>query len=153
MLVVGAALLLGACSESRKPSSAPATNNEQHEEHFIGDSLQNNSKAKQLADEITLKPEPMPEFQGGFEAMRTYIKKHIRMPETARKNKLEGRVIVLASINEQGKVTNASVFLSDDAVFNDEALRLVRSMPRFLPARKDGKAVPADMKIQVMFRQ
>lgn len=152
MLVVGTALLLGACGESRKPSSAPAANDEQPVEKFLGDSLQNSDKVKQVAEDMKFHDVPTPEFQGGFEAMRAYIKKHLRMPEAARKSKLEGCVVVLASINEHGNLTNASILMSDDDVFNDEALRLVRSMPRFLPARKAGKPIAADMKIQVMFR-
>lgn len=97
-------------------------------------------------------PSHTPEFPGGFDAMRAYIKSHLRIPAVARDAHKEGRVIVKARIGADGSVGDCTVFTSDDAAFNSEALRVVRSMPRFTPAHKDGKPVAADVNIAVMFR-
>lgn len=104
--------------------------------------------------EMTLDTAPAdsPQFPGGFDAMRAYIKAHIQMPEAARKMKKEGRVIVTAQIDARGNVASCSVFSSDDAVFDAEAMRVVKSMPQFTPAHKGGKPVASECKIQVMFR-
>lgn len=96
--------------------------------------------------------EDLPQFPGGFDAMRSYIKSHVRMPEAARTMKKEGKVIVSAEVDDKGNITSCEVFSSDDAVFDEEALRVVRSMPQFTPARKGGKAVSSECKIAVVFR-
>lgn len=115
----------------------------------------------QAAEPQALKPselkvdantDEMPQFPGGFDAMRSFIKSHVRMPEAARMMKKEGKVIVNAKVDAKGNITSCEVFSSEDAVFDEEALRVVRSMPQFTPARKGGKAVGSECKITVMFR-
>lgn len=103
-------------------------------------------------DKIDNVPSHYPQFPGGFEAMRSYIRSHTRMPDIARKMKLEGKVIVSAKIDENGNVKDCAIYSSDNAVLNDEALRVVRSMPRFTPAHRNGRPVAASLNIAVMFR-
>lgn len=77
--------------------------------------------------------ESMPEFpDGGLPAVVDFIKKNIQYPEVARKNRVEGRVIVKVVIDKDGSVTDPVVVRSVDPYLDKEALRIVRLMPKRL---------------------
>ena len=93
----------------------------------------------------------VPYFPGGLKAMRAFIAKHVRYPEAARTLKKEGRVIISAQVDTKGNLSQYKVMMSDDPLFDKEALRVVKLMPRFVPEGK-GKVVAGTVKIPVMFR-
>lgn len=93
----------------------------------------------------------VPYFPGGLNAMRAFVAKHVRYPEAARKLKKEGRVIISAQVDTKGNLSQYKVMMSDDPLFDKEALRVVKLMPRFVPEGK-GKVVAGTVKIPVMFR-
>lgn len=146
LLVAAVATAIVGCSD--KKQQGRAKEGELHINEAVADSM----KAGMKDLSIDADPSHSPEFPGGFDAMRAYIKSHVRMPQIARDSKKEGKVIVTAHVDDKGVITSCSVFSTDDDMFNDEALRVVRSMPRFTPAHKGGKAVAGDVKIAVMFR-
>lgn len=145
-LLVAAVALMAGCGDKKQQGRAKGS--ELHLNEAVADSMKADMKA------VSIDPDPShsPEFPGGFDAMRAYIKSHVRMPQIARDSKKEGKVIVTAHVDASGAITRCSIFSTDDDMFNDEALRVVRSMPRFTPAHKNGKAVEDDVKIAVMFR-
>ena len=93
----------------------------------------------------------VPYFPGGLNAMRAFVAKHVRYPEAARTLKKEGRVIISAQVDTKGNLSQYKVMMSDDPLFDKEALRVVKLMPRFVPEGK-GKVVAGTVKIPVMFR-
>lgn len=93
----------------------------------------------------------VPYFPGGLNAMRAFVAKHVRYPEAARKLKKEGRVIISAQVDTEGNLSQYKVMMSDDHLFDKEALRVVKLMPRFVPDGK-GKVVAGTVEIPVMFR-
>lgn len=93
----------------------------------------------------------VPYFPGGLNAMRAFVAKHVRYPEAARLLKKEGRVIISAQVDTKGNLSQYKVMMSDDPLFDKEALRVVKLMPRFVPEGK-GKVVAGTVKIPVMFR-
>lgn len=93
----------------------------------------------------------VPYFPGGLNAMRAFVAKHVRYPEAARKLKKEGRVIISAQVDTKGNLSQYKVMMSDDPLFDKEALRVVKLMPRFVPDGK-GKVVAGTVEIPVMFR-
>lgn len=93
----------------------------------------------------------VPYFPGGLNAMRAFVAKHVRYPEAARKLKKEGRVIISAQVDTKGNLSQYKVMMSDDPLFDKEALRVVKLMPRFVPEGK-GKVVAGTVEIPVMFR-
>ena len=93
----------------------------------------------------------VPYFPGGLNAMRAFVAKHVRYPEAARLLKKEGRVIISAQVDTKGNLSQYKVMMSDDPLFDKEALRIVKLMPRFVPEGK-GKVVAGTVKIPVMFR-
>ena len=93
----------------------------------------------------------VPYFPGGLKAMRAFIAKHMRYPEAARTLKKEGRVIISVQVDTKGNLSNYKVKTSDDPLFDKEALRVVKLMPRFVPDG-EGKVVSGSVEIPVMFR-
>lgn len=103
-------------------------------------------------DSVYLVVESMPEFQGGQAAMFNYIRKKLQYPKEAEENHFQGRVLCQFVIAEDGKVTdveviNSSGFFSLDA----EAVRVIQSMPQWVPGQNGGKPVKVRYVLPIKF--
>ncbi len=96
--------------------------------------------------------EQMPEFpDGGMAGLMEYFKKNLRYPEEVKKAGTQGRVVVQFLINKNGAISDASVLRSVDRLLDAEAVRLVRSMPKWKPGMQKGKAVTVKYTVPVLF--
>lgn len=100
-----------------------------------------------LFGEVT---EPMPSFPGGAGALMQYICENLRYPNT--EADVTGRVVISLIVEKDGSLSNLKVIRSLDPACDEEALRVVRSMPRWTPAIQDGKTVRVRYNIPVVFR-
>ncbi|MCK5462083.1 MAG: TonB family protein, partial [Bacteroidales bacterium] len=91
----------------------------------------------------------MAEFVG--KDFRKYLASEIVYPPRAYKYYLQGKVYVQFLINEDGSISNALVFRTLDKDLDKEALRIIRNMPNWKPARKDGEPVPMGYTCPVVF--
>lgn len=91
-------------------------------------------------------------FPGGTGAMKSFIKKTMRYPDVASRLGIDGRVIIKAHADAEGVLSDFSVLETSNAIFNDEAMNIVKAMPRFVPARKDGRQVEDECHIMISFR-
>lgn len=107
-------------------------------------------KTKALPQETVV--DKLPEYTGGSEAMTKYLVEHVRYPETAVKSKTTGKVLVSFVVTKNGKVTKAAVKRGVSKELDEEALRVVSSMPDWIPAEKDNKKVDAEMILPVSFK-
>lgn len=96
--------------------------------------------------------EEMASYPGGLGALREYLAKNIRYPQEAVKNKIEGKVILNFVINEQGHVEEVKVVRSSYAGFNEEAIRVVKSMPQWTPGKQHGKPIKESFTMPVEFK-
>ena len=96
--------------------------------------------------------EQAPEFPGGPQAMMQFIKDNLQYPQIAKENGIQGRVILQFVVDETGQVTDPKVIRSIDPSLDTEAIRLVLSMPRWMPGMQDGKAVAVRYTIPVIFK-
>ena len=96
--------------------------------------------------------EQAPEFPGGPQAMMQFIKDNLQYPQIAKGNGIQGRVILQFVVDETGQVTDPKVIRSIDPSLDTEAIRLVLSMPRWMPGMQDGKAVAVRYTIPVIFK-
>ena len=94
--------------------------------------------------------EHVPTYPGGFEAMYEFLKKEMRRPEGAEIK--PGRVIIRFIVEKDGRLTHFEVLRSPDEKLSEEALRLVKLMPRWTPAKNKGKVVRSLFTINVTFR-
>ncbi len=93
-----------------------------------------------------------PTFLGGDKKMMEWISQHLQYPQDAYGSHIQGRVIVQFLVKEDGSVGDAKIIRSVYPSLNEEALRVVRTLPRFHPAILDGKAVEYWFTIPVVFR-
>lgn len=98
--------------------------------------------------ELTSMP---PEFPGGEDSLQQYIKDHVVYPDDAKNQKIEGTVILQVHISETGKVTNVKVKTKVHPQLDAEAVRLVRSLPDWIPATLEGSAIKTKRLLYVTF--
>ena len=96
--------------------------------------------------------EQMPEFPGGMEEMMKFLQRNIQYPANAAKNEVEGRVILQFVVEKDGQIGDVKVVRSVDPELDAEAMRVVKSMPNFIPGRQDGKPVAVLYTIPISFK-
>ena len=93
-----------------------------------------------LEDEFTI-VEEMPEFVGGDEAMMSYFRKSIKYPEEALKYGEQGKVYVKFLVTKDGTISNVQIARGVSNSLDQEALRVVKNMPKWKPGKQRGRAV------------
>jgi protein TonB len=94
----------------------------------------------------------MPQYPGGPNEMMKYIQENIKYPQSAKANKIEGRVYVTFVVEKDGSITNAAVIRGFDKECDAEALRVVSSMPKWNPGQQDGKNVRTQFTIPIIYK-
>ena len=79
------------------------------------------------------------QFPGGRDSLKSFMKKNLILPPSS--DCFEGSVIVRFIVEKDGSISDVKVIRSIEPLVDDEAVRVVRSMPKWIPAEKDGKAV------------
>lgn len=96
--------------------------------------------------------EDSPVFPGGMDSLPTYIMNSMVYPEQARKEGIQGRVIVQFIIETDGSVSSAQVLKTVHPSLDAEALRIVTGMPKWTPARQRGEPVRVKFTVPVNFK-
>ena len=104
------------------------------------------------ADSIYEVVEVDPEFPGGIESLYKYLAENIKYPEQAKKDGIEGRVFVRFVVEPNGTVSNTEVLRGIGGGCDEEALRVVGSMPRWTPGTVGGKAVRVHFNLPIVFK-
>ena len=92
-----------------------------------------------------------PSFPGGDDALKNYLRDHIRYPANAIKNRVQGYVLVEFIVKKTGEIDSVKVFVSVDKDLDEEAVRVCKSLPNFIPARLGGKNVATRHILPVSF--
>lgn len=97
--------------------------------------------------------EVMPAYPGGENALRKYIENHIEYPQQAMENEAEGTVKVYFAVDEQGRISNPTVISSRIGYgLEEEALRVVKQMPRWTPGQVRGKNVKTRFTLPITYQ-
>ena len=96
--------------------------------------------------------EQMPEFPGGELALRKYIAEHIKYPDLAMEKGIEGTVFVRFVIEKDGSIGEIQITRGVDPLLDQEAVRVVKSLPKFKPGYQDGRPVPVWYSIPIVFK-
>ena len=96
--------------------------------------------------------EQMPTFPGGQQELMSYLGKNIKYPTIAQENGTQGRVIIQFVVERDGTITDVHVARGVDPYLDKEAVRVVQSMPKWIPGKQNGKAVRVKFTVPVMFR-
>jgi TonB family protein len=94
----------------------------------------------------------IPEFKGGAGALYDYLQSHIIYPPEAKKEGLAAQVFVSFLIDwKTGLPKDVKIVQSSNKLFEPEALRLIKTMPAWTPAKQDGKSISMILTIPVYF--
>ncbi len=93
----------------------------------------------------------MPSFPGGNEALLKYIMEHVVYPPDAVANGIQGMVLLRFVVSSSGEVTRVEVTRSVDPLLDNEALRVISSLPGWKPGKQDGNPVPVWYSVPVVF--
>jgi TonB family protein len=93
----------------------------------------------------------MPMFKGGDEALLKYLAENTTYPENAKKNNIQGRIIVRFSVTATGTVSRVTILQGVDPELDAEAVRVVNTLPAFIPGKQGGKAVPVWYMVPITF--
>ncbi len=93
----------------------------------------------------------MPEFPGGDKGLIEYINKKIKYPSSAKKQNITGKVYVSFIVEKSGYVTNVKVVKGVDKKLDNEAVRVIRSLPKYKPGTKRGEKVRVLFTIPINF--
>ena len=96
--------------------------------------------------------EQMPEFPGGAEAMMKSIAGNVKYPEAAIDKNIEGRVFVSFVVEKDGSVSNVKVLRGIGGGCDEEAVRVISSMPKWKPGMHRGEPVRVSYQIPIWFK-
>lgn len=96
--------------------------------------------------------EQMPSFPGGAAEMMRYIGENMKYPVVAQESNIQGRVTIRFVVSATGDIDDVQVVRSLDPSCDREAIRVVKSMPRWTPGRQNGKNVAVYFTLPVLFR-
>ena len=105
-----------------------------------------------VSNEIFQIVEEMPQFPGGEQKLMEYISENIKYPQNARETGIQGRVFVGFIVEPDGSVSNVKLLRGIGGGCDEEAIRVIKSLPKWEPGKQRGKAVRVAYQLPVFFR-
>jgi len=106
-----------------------------------------------INDEVFSSVDKSPRFPGGEEQMRRYIDRQMQFPEEIVGKGIQGQVIVKFIVRKTGEITDVQVGRSVHPLLDEEAVRIVKGMPKWIPADYQGKFVSAPYELFIFFKK
>jgi TonB family protein len=103
-------------------------------------------------DEIFDVVEDSPEFEGGMEAWSKFLGSTLHYPDKAKEMGIEGTVYVVFEIQKDGRVTNPEILRGIGGGCDEEALRVIRQSPDWIPGKQRGQEVAVRMRLPIRFK-
>ncbi len=102
-------------------------------------------------DEFFMVVENMPIFPGGDLGLMKYIQKNVKYPAIAKEYNITGKVYISFIVDKSGSVTNVKIVRGVDKNLDAEAVRVVKSLPKYKPGKQRGKSVRVMFTIPINF--
>ena len=96
--------------------------------------------------------EVMPSYPGDMTECYMFVARQMHYPEEAEEKGIEGRVLIRFVVEKDGRLTNFEVIETPDPLLSDEALRVLKQMPQWIPAKNKGKDVRCRYSMPILFR-
>lgn len=103
-------------------------------------------------EEVFTAVEQMPQYPGGEAALLQYVASHIKYPTMAAENNIQGRVVVKFVVKKDGQVGDVVVLRGKDPDLDKEAVRVVKTLPKFVPGKMNGQAVAVWYTLPINFK-
>lgn len=123
---------------------------EQNEKESKSKEEQNESESNKIfnGDDV----DQQPSFPGGTNALNTFILSNLKYPVFAQEKGIQGRVVVKFIVEKDGSISNVEVNRSVDPDLDNEAMRVVKAMPKWIPGQINGKAIKVECSHPFVFR-
>ena len=95
--------------------------------------------------------EKMPEFPGGQDSLQSYLARNLHYPKQALAKGIQGRVFVTFIVEKDGSISEVRLLQGIGSGCDEEALRVIDMMPRWIPGQHRGKPVRARFVLPVKF--
>lgn len=126
--------------------SAPVTTDE-----VVRDDEINNNTDEEMSDEVFMEVEESPQPVGGMGAFASYVGDNLEYPEVARRAAIQGRVFIRAIVNIDGSLSEISVLRPVGGGLDEEAERIVREYPGWVPGTQGGRPVRSYITLPILF--
>ena len=107
---------------------------------------------KGIGDPIFEVVEQMPQFPGGQAGLMQYLSSNVKYPALAAENGVHGRVVCTFVVEKDGSTSNVKVAKGVDKTLDNEAVRVIKAMPKWIPGMHNGKNVRTKFTIPITFR-
>ena len=142
IIVILGIALIASCAISKKKEASSET---QLQDIVVVETDESDEEA------IYVVVETMPEFPGGDLGLMKYIQKNVKYPAIAKEYNITGKVYVSFIVDKKGSVTNVKIVRGVDKNLDAEAMRVVKSLPKYKPGKQRGKAVRVMFTIPINF--
>jgi len=95
--------------------------------------------------------EEIPQFPGGDDARVKFLSENIIYPEKARENQIQGTAYITFVVNQDGSIVDVRSLASPDRSLEEEAIRVVKLMPKWIPGKQRGKPVRVQFSMPIKF--
>ncbi|RAI85016.1 energy transducer TonB [Algoriphagus yeomjeoni] len=110
------------------------------------------AQAQTEAEEVFLEVDVQPQPKGGMEGWNSYLSANLTYPTAAREKKIEGTVVVMFIVRDDGKIDSVEILRGIGGGCDEEVMRLVKESATWTPGKKDGEFVNVKMRLPVRFR-
>ena len=140
--------------EDEKEVESVEIQTEDNEEEIIIQAPVEEVVEEEVEDVVFVVVETMPSFPGGQQALFKYLSDNIKYPVIAQENGIQGTVVCQFTVNKDGSIVDVEAVknTSGDAALEKEAIRVIKSMPKWSPGKQRGQAVRVKYTVPVRFR-
>lgn len=107
---------------------------------------------KEKGSDVFVVVEKQPEFPGGQDQLMKFLSQNIKYPVKAQEKKMQGRTVVSYVVEKDGSISDVQIVRSSSKLLDEEAIRVVKQMPRWKPGMQDGEKVRVRYTLPVHFR-
>ena len=120
----------------------------EHKEEVV----QEKPREEKKKEEVFAHVEQMPKFPGGDAELYKFISNNLNYPAMAIENNVQGRVVVQFVVTKDGSIGNVKVVRSVDRDLDNEAIRVCKKLPKFIPGKQNGQPVNVWYTLPVTFK-
>ena len=114
--------------------------------------VQEKAREQKKKEEVFSHVEQMPKFPGGDAELYKFISNNLNYPAMAIENNVQGRVVVQFVVTKDGSIGNVKVVRSVDRDLDNEAIRVCKKLPKFIPGKQNGQPVNVWYTLPVTFK-
>ncbi|WP_198174818.1 TonB family protein [Spirosoma arboris] len=128
-----------------------ASDNQLNDVHVVGYPMPQSATQSNRNNEVFTVVEKQPEFPGGMRALGQYLNQNLRYPSEALQNKISGRVFVQFVVSTTGSIRDLRILKGIGSGCDEEAVRVVSQMPKWVPGKQNGKTVAVQYNLPIQF--